>query len=80
MPPRKKQTCNISGLKNQGATQSPVPDIPLDPTPSPSPLVNPKHKNKAHAGPNTEFHPTIYFDSLRVDWSQEHQVVGCLSI
>lgn len=75
MPPRKKQTHNISGLKNQGAksTQSPVPDTPLDPTPPPSPPVNPKHKNKAHVGPNTEFHPTIYFDSLRVDWSQEEQ-------
>ncbi|KAJ7842342.1 hypothetical protein B0H14DRAFT_2586360 [Mycena olivaceomarginata] len=73
MPSRKKQAHNISGLKNQGAksTQSPVPDIPLDPTPPPSPPVNPKHKNKAYVGPNPEFHPTIYFDSSRVDWSQE---------
>ena len=23
--------------------------------------------------PNPEFHPTIYFDSLWVDWSQEEQ-------
>ncbi|KAJ7138398.1 hypothetical protein C8R44DRAFT_728544 [Mycena epipterygia] len=75
MPPRKKQSRNISGLKNQGAksTQSPIPDIPLDLTPHPSPPVNPKDKNKAHVGPNLEFHPTIYFDSLRVDWSQEEQ-------
>ncbi|KAJ7350945.1 hypothetical protein DFH08DRAFT_806917 [Mycena albidolilacea] len=75
MPPRKKQTRNISGLKNQGAksTQSPVPNIPLDLTPPPSPLVNPKRKNKAHVGPNTELHPTIYFDNLQVDWSQEEQ-------
>ncbi|KAJ6469080.1 hypothetical protein DFH09DRAFT_1294562 [Mycena vulgaris] len=75
MPPKKKQTRNISGLKNQGAksTQSPIPDIPLDPTTPPSPPVNPKHKNTAHVGPNTEFRPTIHFDSLRVDWSQEEQ-------
>ncbi|KAJ7093696.1 hypothetical protein C8R44DRAFT_749782 [Mycena epipterygia] len=75
MPPRKKQTHNISGLKNQGpkSTQAPIPDIPLDSTLPPSPPANPKHKNKAHVGPNTEFHPTIYFGSLRVDWSQEEQ-------
>ena len=73
MPPRKKQAHNISGLKNQGAksTQSPIP--PLDPTPLPSPPVNPKHKNEVHVMPNPEFHLTIYFDSLQVDWSQEEQ-------
>jgi hypothetical protein len=62
-------------LKNLGAksTQSPIPDIPLDPAHPPSPPVNPKHKNQAQVGPNTEFHLTIYFDSLRVDWSQEEQ-------
>ena len=75
MLPRKKQAHNISGLKNQGAksTQSPIPDTQLDPTPLPSPPVNPKHKNEAHVMPNPEFHPTIYFDSLWVDWSQEEQ-------
>ena len=45
----------------------------MDATPLPSPPVNPKHKNEAHVRPNPEFHPAIYFDSLRVDWSQEEQ-------
>jgi hypothetical protein len=45
----------------------------LDPTHPPSPPVNPKHKNQAQVRPITEFHPTIYVDSLRVDWSQEEQ-------
>jgi hypothetical protein len=79
MPPRKTQTRDISGLKNQGATstRSPIPDIPLDPTPPPSSRVNLKRKNKAHVRPNIEFHPTIYFDSLRVDWGQKEQDTRC---